>query len=318
MSAILSVSNLKKSYGNYLAVNDLTFELKKGEVLGLLGPNGAGKTTTTQILLGLTEPDSGTISYFGKNFFTNKEEILSRINFASAYSELQGKLSVRQNLKIFAGLYGVNNADKKIAELLKLLEIEQVADTLFWHLSSGQQTRAILAKGLINDPEIILMDEPTASLDPDIVNKIIDLIRDLQKQKQVSILFTSHNMEEVSRLCDKVMIMHKGRIAMTDTPLNLAKQIKKTELIITFDSSKEKVSQFLIKEKLDFSFIRNEIVTISLTEEQIPGLLFDFKDQNIWVQQIDIKKPTMEDVFLSFSKTKDLTTDLNMEPNNDK
>jgi ABC-2 type transport system ATP-binding protein len=305
---VLSVEKLTKRYKSFLAVDNISFNLHQGEILGLLGPNGAGKTTTIQMLLGLTEPDSGKITYFDKELSRNHEYCLSRINFASAYSRLQGKMTVRQNLVIYAGFYGVANPQKKIAELAELLEIEPQLDEVYWHLSSGQETRVNLAKSLLNEPKIILMDEPTASLDPDIVNKIIDLIRRLQSEKKVAILFTSHNMEEVSRLCGKVMFMNHGQIVVTDTPLNLSKQISKAHLEVSFDGSRQAVSQYLRQQQLVHQFIRPELVSIEVDEEQIPGVLFDIKDAGAWITNIDVRKPTLEDVFLEFSRRQERGT----------
>lgn len=309
MSNILEVTDLTKVYPAYrkssepyLAVDKLTFELKKGEILGLLGPNGAGKTTTIQMLLGLTTPTSGKIKYFGKDLSVYRESILSRINFTSTYAQLQGKMTVKQNLTVYGHLYKVDNLEQKIKELTELLGVGHLLDTLFWKLSSGQQTRVILAKGLINSPKLLLMDEPTASLDPDIVNKIIDLIRTLKKEQKVSILYTSHNMEEITRLCDRVMFLEQGKLVAVDTPVGLTKLIGNAKLTITYDSDKQLVTNFLSKEKYDHKFIRKQMVEIGLPDEKIPAVLFDLKKHGVWITDIDIKKPTLEDVFLSFAR----------------
>jgi ABC-2 type transport system ATP-binding protein len=306
---VLQVTNLSKTYppehkGDepFVAVDSLSFHIKKGEILGLLGPNGAGKSTTIQMLLGLTSPSSGQISYFGQDFVTHRESILERINFASAYAHVQGKLTVKQNLTIYGMLYNVQNLPKKIAELAELLEISHLLNTTFWHLSSGQQTRVILAKSMINDSQLLLMDEPTASLDPDIVDKMIDLIRSMQKEKGVSILFTSHNMEEVTRLCDRVIFMHAGKIVAEDTPLELTKLVGDAQLVVSYDSGKKIISEYLAKENLVHTFPNAQVVQITLTESQIPSTLFDLKKLGIWIVDIDIKKPTLEDVFLSFAR----------------
>ena len=174
---VLEVSGLTKIFhsrgGDFTAVDHISFDIGEGEIVGLLGPNGAGKTTTIQMLLDLVTPTSGTISYFGKPFPKEREYCLSRINFASTYAHVQSRLTVNENLRIYAGLYQVNNAKKKIEELLALLEVSELGNALFWHLSSGQKTRVILVKALLNSPKLLLMDEPTASLDPDIANKVV-------------------------------------------------------------------------------------------------------------------------------------------------
>jgi len=304
--AIVSVDGLTKRYGSYTAVDHLSFEAQEGEILGILGANGAGKSTTIQMLLGLTIPDGGKVTYFGTDFFTHKEACLTKMNFASAYSQLQSRMTVYQNLRIYAGLYQVKDYHSRIKELLKLLEIEEYAETLFWRLSSCQQTRAILAKALLNRPKLLLMDEPTASLDPEIVNKIIDLIRKLQQSEKVTVLFTSHNMEEVARLCDRIIFLSHGKIVANDTPLELTKKIGHATLALAFEGSKTKISQYLNQQKLKFHFVNEYLVEITLLEQDIPKILFGLKEKDIWITNISIEKPSLEDVFLTISQDKPL------------
>jgi ABC-2 type transport system ATP-binding protein len=302
----LQVTNLTKQYGDYTAVDHISFQIEEGQILGLLGPNGAGKSTTIQMLLGLTEPDGGEIRYFGQNFAKNKSEVLQKINFASAYAELQARLTVRQNLRIFGMLYAVKNLEKRIDELLSLLEVEAVANQLFWHLSSGQKTRVILAKALLNSPKMLLMDEPTASLDPDIVNKIIHLIKQLQEREKVSILFTSHNMQEVARLCDRVSFLQRGKIVMTDTPLGLTKKIGSTKLALSFEAKKGVVEKYLKTNNYKADFVRSDFVEITLPEEDVPKVLFQLKEEGVWITSLTTEQPSLEDVFLHISQEKTL------------
>lgn len=202
---ILEVRNLVKNYGTYRAVDGISFAVEKGKTIGFLGPNGAGKTTTIQVLCGITLPNGGTISYFGKDFLKNREYCLQRINFGSAFNTLLGRITAYENLLVYAKLYGVTDAKKKIIDLLNYFEIAHVAGELYQNLSAGQKTRVNLVKSLLNDPELLLMDEPTASLDPDIADKTLSLIEQLRKTRGISLLFTSHNMDEVTRLCDEVI-----------------------------------------------------------------------------------------------------------------
>jgi ABC-2 type transport system ATP-binding protein len=298
----LVVNNLTKSFNDVSAVNGISFKLKTGEILGLLGPNGAGKTTTIHMLLGLTSPTFGEIKYFDKDFFKNSEYCKQRINFASSYSQVQGRITIKQNLRIYAGLYGIKDYKKRIDEVAKLLNIEQFMDTVYYHLSSGQRTRVILAKALINKPKLILMDEPTSSLDPEVKNDVLDLIRHLQKKENVSILFTSHDMEEVSRICDRVMFLSKGKIIANDTPLGLTKMIGNNTLTLTFDGDHKIVKNYFDEKKFNHKFIRKQIVDVNVPEEKIPKVLFGLSNKNIWITSIDIKKPHLEDVFLSIAK----------------
>lgn len=301
---ILEVTNLTKDYGAFRAVDNISFAVGEGEIVGLLGPNGAGKTTTIQMLLGLTLATGGTITYFGKEFPKNREFVLSRINFASAYTHIQGKLTVGQNFRIYAGLYQVPSYAKRTQELLELLEVEETINTPFWKLSSGQKTRVILAKALLNNPRLILMDEPTASLDPDIAMKVRALIQSLQKKEKVTLLITSHDMAEVEELCDRVIFMDHGKIIAEDTPLGLTKQIEASKLTITFDGPQSPMETFLKKNTYTFDFIRPQVVSIALPERDIPKVLFGLSGRKIWMTDIDIQKPNLEDVFLSIAKGK--------------
>jgi ABC-2 type transport system ATP-binding protein len=301
MKPILEVSGLTKQYDKYTAVNNISFSIQEGEIVGLLGPNGAGKTTTIQMLLDLTTPTSGTISYFGRPFPKEREYILSHINFASAYSHVQSRMTVIENMNIYAGLYQIANSKKKITELLELLEVSTFAHELFWQLSSGQKTRVILAKALLNDPQLLLMDEPTASLDPDIAHKVVEVIQSLQKKQGVSILYTSHNMEEVERLCDRVMFLSHGNIVAEDTPLGLTKRVGKSQLILTFDGNQEPIAKYFTREGHTFRFIRTHIVEIVLPEKEVPKVLFGFAKEKIWITEITVEKPNLEDVFLSIA-----------------
>ena len=297
----MEVENLTKTFGDFKAVNNISFTVCEGEIVGLLGPNGAGKTTTIQMLLGIMTQTSGTVSYFGKEFTQHREEILSKINFASAYSHLQSRITVRQNLTIMAGLYDIRDPNKRIDELLDLLEVRDLVDKLYWHLSSGQKTRVVLVKALLNKPRLILMDEPTASLDPEIAQKVVELIRTLRQKENVAILYTSHNMAEVEELCDRVMIMDKGRIVAEDTPLELTKKIGTARLIVTFDAKQEIVGKYLTEKDYIHSFPRDHVVSIEVSEQDIPKVLFGLGENGVWITEVDIKKPNLEDVFLAIA-----------------
>lgn len=273
-TSVLKVNQLYKDYGKFRAVDGISFEIPKGKVLGLLGPNGAGKTTTIHILLGITLPTSGEIKYFDLNFKLNRQACLQRINFASAYNTLLGRITVKQNLMVFAGLYQVANSNKKIDELLDFFEVKQLANNRYWDLSAGERTRVNLAKCLINDPELILMDEPTASLDPDISDKVLGLIETLKHEKQMSILFTSHDMNEVTRICDDVIFLDHGKIVQQDSPHNLTRKLDRCDLIISFDGSRQDVLKHLPK-NLEVSFPFETIASIRTTEKQLPKLLYE-------------------------------------------
>ncbi|HET9946807.1 MAG TPA: ABC transporter ATP-binding protein [Patescibacteria group bacterium] len=299
---LLEVKNLVKNYGNYRAVDGISFQVERGKAVGFLGPNGAGKTTTIQILCGITLPNGGTISYFGKDFAKHKEFCLQKINFGSAFNTLLGRITAYENLLVYANLYGIKNAKKKIDELLEYFEITHIARELYQNLSAGQKTRVNLVKSLLNDPEILLMDEPTASLDPDIADKTLSLIEELRKTRNLSLLFTSHNMEEVTRICDEVIFLDKGKIVAQDTPLGLTKRIQRAHLRLMFDDGEKKVAEYLQKNNYSFSFEEKHTVGIETIEKNIPKIIFGLSQEGIWITDIEVKKPNLEDVFLQIAR----------------
>jgi ABC-2 type transport system ATP-binding protein len=208
----------------------VSFSARAGEILGLLGPNGAGKTTTIQLLLGLTTPTSGSIRIFGLDLAAHRREILQRVNFSSAYISLPFNLSVRENLNVFARLYGVSDRARRIRELLELFEISDAAGTVTGKLSSGQVTRVNLCKAFLNDPEVLFLDEPTASLDPDIAEKVRGALKHVQKERGVTIVYTSHNMHEVELVCDRVIFLSHGRLVAQGTPREVIAQADQQSL----------------------------------------------------------------------------------------
>jgi ABC-2 type transport system ATP-binding protein len=299
---VLEVSGLTKTFGGFTAVNNISFSVGEGEIVGLLGPNGAGKTTTIQMLLALTKSTHGTITFFGHDIDNHREDILKRINFVSAYSEMQNRVTVRENLQIFSGLYEVPIWQKKAITLADTLGIAHKLDMLYWRLSSGEKARVNLVKAFINDPELILMDEPTASLDPEVVNTVIDLVADMRKHKGVAILYTSHNMGEVSRLCDRVIFLYHGKIIATDTPLGLSRRVGTTTLRLTFDGDAKPVSAFARDNKYSHEFVNPHVVEIHLEETLVPKVLFGLGKIHVWITDIEVEKPDLEDVFLAVAK----------------
>jgi len=210
--ATIEVNNLTKQFKNTLAVNNISFKINKGTIIGLLGPNGCGKSTTIGMMLGLIKPTSGTVVINGQNIENNRTSLLEKMNFISPYIELPKKLTVEENLKVYGRLYGVKNLEDKIFEIMEKLNLTEFKKRKTGELSSGQKNRVSLAKALVNDPEILLLDEPTASLDPDVGDNIRTFIEDFASKKGATILLASHNMNEVERLCHEVMMMKDGKI----------------------------------------------------------------------------------------------------------
>lgn len=230
MSAIIEVKNLAKNFGKAPAVKGISFNVYEGEICGLLGPNGAGKTTTIQMLLDLITPTSGTVKIFGKEMKGNREEILGAMNFSSPYVALPSNLKVIENLKTFARLYGVKDVKAKIAELADFFEIKDFLDKMTAKLSTGQLTRLNLTKALLNDPKLLLLDEPTSSLDPDIADRTRQMLLKIRKERNVTMLYTSHNMAEVEEICDRVIFINHGEIKDEGTPTELVTKYGKTDL----------------------------------------------------------------------------------------
>ena len=217
----VEAEDLTKRFGNVIAVEGISFSVKKGSVVGLLGGNGAGKTTTMSLLMGLVIPSAGEARIFGEDASKRSAPALARINFSSPYVEMPGRLTVEENLQVYARLFGVVHAKERIAELARDLDLESFLHRMTRTLSAGQKSRSALAKSLINEPELLLLDEPTASLDPDTADWIRTYLQDYQKNTGAAILLASHNMPEVERLCDEVLMMRGGMIVDHGAPSEL-------------------------------------------------------------------------------------------------
>ena len=221
MNNTIEIKNLSKSYGSKLAVNGISFSIKENEIIGLLGPNGCGKTTTIGMMLGLLKPSNGEIKINGKKIEKNRIDILKNINFISPYIELPKKLTVKQNLIVYGKLYDIEKLSKRIEYLTNKLKLENLLNRITGELSSGQKNRIALAKALINNPKVLLLDEPTASLDPEIGDYVRTFLEDYISENNVSILLASHNMNEVTRLCSSILMMKDGEIIDSGKPSDL-------------------------------------------------------------------------------------------------
>ena len=218
---VLTARNLRKLYGTTVAVDDISFEIDPKETVGLLGPNGAGKTTTINMILGVLEPSAGSIRIEGHDVMRERRQALQQTNFAAVYAPLPGNLTVRQNLTWFGLLYDVPDVRERIAKMLALFDLERFVDTKCGVLSSGEQTRVSLAKAMLNDPTLLLLDEPTASLDPATAQELRTVIRGLAERGNGGILWTSHNMYEVEDVCDRVLFLSRGKILLEGDPRSL-------------------------------------------------------------------------------------------------
>ena len=230
MENLIVARGITKTYSGVLALENLSLVVPRGQIVGLLGPNGAGKTTAIHIFLGLLSPSSGEVSIFGLSPFSHRHEIARRINFSSAYVQLPSNLKVMENLKIFSKLYNVADARRKISSLLELMDMASLAGRITGALSAGEKTRLNLCKCLLNDPELLLLDEPTASLDPEMADNVRKLLKKIQKERNIGILYTSHNMPEIEEICDTVYFIHEGRKIAEGTPAEIMKTFESKSL----------------------------------------------------------------------------------------
>ena len=230
MPPVLEVHDLTKQFGTFTAVNGISFTIKPGEILGVLGPNGAGKTTTIQMLLGLVTPTAGSIRMFGLDLETHREEILQQVNFSSTYISMPMSLTVEENLRVVARLYGVAEAEQKIDGMVRKLEMGEFRQKVTRKLSSGQMTRLTLAKAFLTEPKILFLDEPTASLDPDIAHKIRALLKDARRVSGLSMLYTSHNMQEMEDMSDRIIFLQRGKIVAEGTAAEIVARFGQADL----------------------------------------------------------------------------------------
>ena len=244
MQTPLEVIGLTKDYGGKDAVKDISFKLNENEIIGILGPNGCGKTTTIGMILGLLKPSKGKVLINGSEIENQREDILNKLNFISPYIELPKKLTVRQNLEVYGRLYDIKNLKKKIEYISEKLRLNEIIDKITGELSSGQKNRVSLAKSIINDPIVLLLDEPTASLDPETGDFVRTFLENYQKEKKTSILLASHNMAEVERLCSFTIMMNKGSIIDQGRPEELIKKHNRNNM--------EEVFLKLTREKYEF------------------------------------------------------------------
>ena len=304
MYSVLSVHNLIKRFSkSFTAVNDISFGLHEGEILGLLGPNGAGKTTTIQMLLGIMTPTSGEINYFGKNFSKNRSASLQKISFASTYVRMPGRLTISQNLDIYGQLYSIPYSERKerIEKFLKFFDLWNIKDRESGALSAGQITRVMLAKAFISNPSIVLLDEPTASLDPDISQEVRAFIVQQQKERGVSVLLTSHNMDEVTEICNRVLVLQNGNIIANNTPAQLAATVTNAKVHLFITKNLDKAKQYFENESL-VTKTSDDFIEIEIDEYKIAKLLNDLAKLDVYYEQIYIDKPSLEDYFLQVAR----------------
>lgn len=306
MAAVLSVKNLTKTYSGkppVVAVNNISFDLKEGEILGLLGPNGSGKTTTIQMLLGTLSNTEGSIHYFDKDFYKYKSEILQHVSFASTYTSLPWILTLAENLEVFGYLYGMNKQESHRAfePLLERFGILEKTNHRVSSLSAGQMTRLMLVKAFFIKPQIVLLDEPTASLDPDIANDICCFLLEQREKEGLSILFTSHKMEEVMEICDRTIFLKQGKIIADDTPKKLARSVSTFKIKLAIVEGFERAVAIAKNEGFKHAHEHRNL-EIWIDEEKIPPFLDALSKASVSYAHIKIEEPSLEDFFLQIAK----------------
>ncbi|MFP4112402.1 MAG: ABC transporter ATP-binding protein [Candidatus Woesearchaeota archaeon] len=309
---ILSVKDLKKTYPKnsifskekpVTALKGISFSAKQGEIFGILGPNGAGKSTAMNILADLLTSDSGSINIFGYDFFKNKEKIKENMSLINGYASYPTKLTVYENMKIYAKIYGVKDYNKRILELLELVGIPEKKNKKFSELSSGQRTRVNIVKGLIHSPKLVLMDEPTIGLDPHIALKIRKLIRKISKVENTTIIFTSHNMQEVEELCSRIALLKDGNILKTASPHELTDLVDAQVYEIDYSGNSKIVKNiFSSFETLNISITKEKIKFEATRNFELNDLLRSFVKNNINIVHINIKKPNLEHIFIEVAE----------------
>lgn len=290
--------SLKPLTPAFIAVNNISFQLHTAEILGFLGPNGAGKTTTIQLLLSVMTPTRGSIYYFGNELQKNRSSALRHVSFASTYVKLPGKLTIYENLALAGQLYGITRStiSARVKEFLQFFDMWDMRDRFCSTLSAGQTTRVMLIKAFLTEPKVVLLDEPTAALDPNIAYEIRSFILQQKKERGVSVLLTSHNMDEVAQVCDRVLVLKEGTIIADDTPKKLAASVSGAHISFIITDGLKRTIEYLQKRSATYH-TKDRRLEITIDDEKIPQLLTDLMHMGVVYSHIAIERPTLEDYF---------------------
>jgi ABC-2 type transport system ATP-binding protein len=302
---VLEAHHLTKQFGKFTAVDDVSLTLEEGEILGILGANGAGKTTTIQMLLGVLTPTAGEVRYFGKSLAGHREEILEQVNFSSTYTHLPWHLTVRENLTFVSWLYSIKDRNERVEEVMRLFRLEELRNKQMSELSAGQITRVSIAKSFINFPKVLLLDEPTASLDPEVADYIRKFLLEERRRFQVSIVFTSHNMSEVEEVCDRVVFIDKGKVIANDTPANLARSIEVCHIDFLVTGGISALRKHCGKKGIACR-VEGRRARVDVPEKGIARFLQELTKAGVSYDEISIDRPTLEDYFLQVVSKQEL------------
>lgn len=292
---VVRARGLTKRFGQFTAVDQIDFEIRPGEIVGFLGPNGAGKTTTIRMMLNVLKPNSGELTIFGETFDRHRKSILSRMNASSGTLTLPGKLTVLENLKVFADLYGIPRADARIDELLEKFDLTDLQRRNLYSLSTGQQVRVSLARAFINHPKLLLLDEPTASLDPDVADRVRTNLLQTVESEKTTVFLTSHNMMEVEKVCTRVLFLNAGKIQAEGSPRELARRVKQWTLSIKTKEALKNVPSGHRVSRIDLH--QRELI-VEIDRHHVGAFITELIREGAEIEALTIHEPTLEDFFV--------------------
>jgi len=300
-SPLVRARGLTKKFEQQTAVDNIDFEIWPNEVVGFLGPNGAGKTTIIRMMLNLLNPTTGELILFNQTFADHRTEILQRMNSSSGTTTLPGKLSVLQILSVFGDLYGLAKPRKRIDELVEKFDLKNLKKRPLYTLSTGQQIRVALAKAFLNQPKLLLLDEPTASLDPDVADRVRSYLKDVVKTEETTVFLTSHNMREVERVCTRVLFLNQGKIQAEGSPEELARRVKRWKVFIRAKEALQKIPTLPQPEDCEI-LITGEEIQAEMDKDDVGPFLTELIKNGVSVQSISIHEPTLEDFFVHITR----------------
>jgi ABC-2 type transport system ATP-binding protein len=283
---IVRAKGLTKLFGSHKAVDDISFDIWPAEIVGFLGPNGAGKTTTIRMLLNILRPNTGHLEIFGETYAAARKKILQQMNASSGTLTLPGKLSVHDNLHIFADLYGIDHAGKRVDELIEKFDLTKYRHRQLYSLSTGQQVRVSLAKAFINRPRLLLLDEPTSSLDPEVADRVRNFLIDVVREEKTTVFLTSHNMQEVEKVCSRVLFINLGRIQAEGTPRELALRVRAWRLTVTTVTPTGS----------------ERTVIVEMDRDDVGGYFNKLVKSGHAIKSMSIHEPTLEDFFVQSAR----------------
>lgn len=305
ISTTLSVEKLTKIFSGktpFVAVREVSFNVQQAEIVGLLGPNGAGKSTTIHMLLGTLRPSAGKVSYFGRDLESHRSEILEDVGYVSGYSRLPGNLSVWENLNVHGILRRLSAKERRsrIEKFLRLFGMYGMRHKLVGKLSAGENTRVMLAKAFLAHPKMVLLDEPTAALDPDICQEVRAFVRAQRREYGVSMIYTSHNMSEVAEVCDRVVFLKQGSVVAVDSPERLAASVASSRVKLFAERQRETMLELFVEQGIE-ALPGERWIEVSVADHEFGPLLNRLAARGVTLENIEVIKPSLEDFFLKIS-----------------